>query len=123
MYQADPVKTVPQDLLEMLDLLDLLDQKANPELQGMKVSLAPRALEEMMAYQEHQAKMENRDYLDHLVLKERLLIIMPRLQILINSITDKTSNIRLMCVTSYIIQHRICWIIKVPSNLQSDTCF
>jgi hypothetical protein len=70
----------------------------------MKVSPAQRVLEEMMAYLEHQAKMENRDYLDHLVLKERFLIIMPRLQILIiNPITDKTSNIKLMSITSYII--------------------
>ena len=60
MYQADPVKTVPQDLLEILDLLDLLDQKANPELQGMKVSPGRRDLEDTT---ENPARMESQDHL------------------------------------------------------------
>jgi hypothetical protein len=56
-YQADQVKTVPQELLE---ILDLLDQKANPELQGMKVSQGQRDLEEMT---ENPARMESQDHL------------------------------------------------------------
>jgi hypothetical protein len=59
-YQADPVKTVPQDLLEILDLLDLLDQQANPELQGMKVSPDRRDLEDTT---ENPARMESQDHL------------------------------------------------------------
>jgi len=101
-HQVNQANLVKMGHQEFLVLLDPKVNQELPELQDMKVSPAQRVLEEMMAYLEHQAKMENRDYLDHLVLKERFLIIMPRLQILINPITGRQSNIKLMYIISYI---------------------